>query len=100
MSKGKHGEPWVQMGNRCTVTDNKDQANYVAKFYRLTRLHRAVACVNALDGRDPEKLEALLDVVLEMSRCVTDTELNCTCMACRQRRALRAFAPDLFEEGT
>ncbi len=61
MSKGEFGEPWVRDGNRILCGNEgpgwEDFCLEVAEARYANRgLSRAVACVNALAGRDPEAI--------------------------------------------
>lgn len=53
--------------------------------------HRIVACVNALEGKDPEKLGALLTEVLSLVRRIPDDGSIQALASRRVRAALNAF---------
>ncbi len=60
--KGEHGEPWLiheddlMMANICSGVEGD-----LGTFYSSDDSNRAIACVNALDGRDPEEVERILE---------------------------------------
>jgi hypothetical protein len=80
MRKGQHGEPWEVDKNGNLVfhewdgaTDNGgilfETYGWDGPCCRTSPIsHRAVACVNALDGCNPEAVEELLEAVRELAK--------------------------------
>jgi hypothetical protein len=118
MSKGEHGEPCVGQEVPRRLDAGSTGGDYIVTgadgLERLVLvdvsptvrewLDHAVKCVNAPNGRDPEKLEGLLIAVKSLVHEAADWSDD---MHVGRRRsedalqcltALRAFAPDLFEE--
>jgi hypothetical protein len=66
MSENKdHGEPWEHDNGDVFDEDGKFVYSKVTGFVAKDDVSRAVACVNALAGMHPEKLQALIEAVEE-----------------------------------
>ena len=76
----EHGEPW---DNVSTLQGDPNR-----------RHARAIACVNALAGCNPDKLAALLVVVEKVAQMHTHRFDDCICPQCDLPRALVAFKPE------
>ncbi|MCP4527510.1 MAG: hypothetical protein GY833_16575 [Aestuariibacter sp.] len=64
MNKGQHGEPWRICKEDDHILDaNGDYVYEGAYSYDVLFPHkdRATACVNALDGMEPDALQGLID---------------------------------------
>lgn len=59
MSESKYGEPWSLDGTRIIASKNGVEFSITAAVLDTWR-NRAIACVNALAGKDPSKLDELL----------------------------------------
>lgn len=89
---GDFGEPWTTDGATIqpVVYDNKD--HWYATFGGLPTCKRAVACVNALAGKRPEKLAPLLEVSRAADRVLVEAGKIGTAAVLRD--ALAAFEGD------
>jgi len=82
MSEPKYGEPWkwvtdLDDGLDGIVLANLNCIAHDSDTVSLPELHRAVACVNALAGRDPETVKRQLeerDKLLAMCKALVDHE--------------------------
>lgn len=55
MKKGQHGEPWFEY-------ESSGKGGWTLFFNNPGRFKRVVACVNALDGMDPDGVAELVAV--------------------------------------
>ena len=74
-SKGEFGEPWADSTGNYSLINGRMALNTVNGAQELK--HRAVACVNALAGRDPALVERQLeqrDELLAVAKALVDDE--------------------------
>lgn len=99
MKKGQFGEPWYEERNDETFSQVFDQSDICVA--QTIQPNRIVSCVNALDGLNPEKLQALIEAVEQMAACERITcDNDCDNYVCCETRNLKRALDALKQEET